>query len=142
MSASESDRPRRRFGDNASGNPTFVGAGTAFTGNLECGGDLIVAGKVQGDGIVRGALTLSVGGCWEGQMCAANAVIAGALEGSVKVEHKLEIRDTARIRGAVSAPTIAIAEGAVLDGDVTVIGAGPVVHFKEKRIQDGPGGPP
>ncbi|WP_210399092.1 bactofilin family protein [Steroidobacter denitrificans] len=132
-----SDTPHRRFADRGSGNPTFVGAGTTLIGNLECGADLIVAGRVQGEGVVRGALTLSAGGRWEGLVCAANAVIAGEVEGSVRVENKLEIRHTARIRGSVNAAIIAIAQGAVLDGDVAVTSAAPVVHFEEKRFQDG-----
>ena len=136
-----SDIPRRRFADRTSGNPTFVGAGTIFVGNLECGADLIVAGRVQGEGVVRGSLTLSAGGRWEGQVRAANAVIAGEVEGSVRVENTLEIRNTARIRGSVNAPTIAIAQGAVLDGDVAVTSAVPVVRFEEKRSPGGdPGG--
>jgi cytoskeletal protein CcmA (bactofilin family) len=127
------DNPRRRLADHVSGSPTFIGAGSALTGNLECGGDLVVAGAVTGDSSVRGSFTLSEGGRWEGRISAANAVIAGVVEGTLSVAEKLEIRATARLRGAVSARTIAVARGAVIEGEMAVTSGTPVVHYEEKR---------
>ena len=125
--------PRRRATDRQANSPTLVGAGSRFVGDLECGGDLVVGGHMRGDGAVRGALTLSEGGQWEGQIQASSAMIAGEIEGSIAVSEKLEIRKTARIRGAVRARTIAVAQGAVIDGDMSVTSGAPVVHFEEKR---------
>jgi cytoskeletal protein CcmA (bactofilin family) len=127
------DNPRRRLADHISGSPTFIGAGSALTGNLECGGDLVVAGSVNGDSTVRGSFTLSEGGRWEGRISAANAVVSGVIEGTLAVAEKLEIRETARLRGAVSARTIAVARGAVIEGDMAVTSGAPVVHYEEKR---------
>jgi cytoskeletal protein CcmA (bactofilin family) len=127
------DTPRRRLADHVSSSPTFIGAGSALTGNLECGGDLVVAGAVKGDGSVRGSFTLSEGGHWEGRIQAANAVIAGEVEGTLNVAEKLEIRASARLRGALSARSIAVARGAVIEGDMAVTSGAPVVHYEEKR---------
>ena len=129
------DTPRRRLADHVSSSPTFIGAGSALTGNLECGGDLVVAGSVNGDSTVRGSFTLSEGAQWEGRISAANAVISGELEGTLVVAEKLEIRATARLRGAVSARSIAVARGAVIEGDMAVTSGQPVVHYEEKRKQ-------
>ena len=131
------DNPRRRLADHVSGSPTFIGAGSALTGNLECGGDLVVAGSVNGDSTVRGSFTLSEGGRWEGRISAANAVVSGVIEGTLAVAEKLEIRETARLRGAVSARTIAVARGAVIEGDMAVTSGAPVVHYEEKRKTSG-----
>jgi cytoskeletal protein CcmA (bactofilin family) len=128
-----SEAPRRRATDRGSSSPTFIGAGSKFVGDLECGGDLVVGGLIRGDGAVRGSLTLSDGGGWAGEIQAINAVIAGDIEGSVTVSDKLEIRKTARIRGSVRARSIAVAQGAVIDGDMAVTSGAPVVHFEEKR---------
>ena len=128
-----SEAPRRRVTDRQASSPTFIGAGSKFVGDLECGGDLVVGGHIRGDGAVSGALTLSEGGGWEGEIQATNAVIAGDIEGAVSVTEKLEIRKTARIRGSVRARTIAVAQGAVIDGDMAVTSGAPVVHFEEKR---------
>jgi len=125
--------PRRRLADRVSSSPTFIGSGSRFTGDLECVSDLVVGGTVQGDGDVRGALTLSEGGRWVGEIRAGNAVIAGEVEGSVSVGEKLELRSTARIRGSLNARSIAVAKGAIIEGDMAVTGGKPVVHFEEKR---------
>jgi cytoskeletal protein CcmA (bactofilin family) len=125
--------PRRRHADRISASPTFIGAGSKLTGNLDCEGDLVVGGHVNGEGNVRGAFTLSEGGQWEGKIHAANAVIAGDVIGTIAVSEKLEIRKTARIRGVVSARTIAVAQGAVIDGEMSVTSGAPVISYEEKR---------
>jgi len=128
-----SDSPRRRHADRVSVSPTFIGGGSKFTGNLDCEGDLVVGGHVNGEGHVRGALTLSEEGHWEGTIHASNAVIAGQVTGTVAVSEKLEIRKSARIRGIVNARTIAVAQGAVIDGEMAVTSGAPVVSYEEKR---------
>jgi cytoskeletal protein CcmA (bactofilin family) len=128
-----SENPRRRLTDRVSSSPTFIGAGSRLVGNLDCEGDLVVGGSVKGDSVTGGSFTLSEGGRWEGTIQSTNAVVAGEIEGSVTARDKLEIRKTARIRGAVSARSLAIAEGAVIEGDMAVTSDAPVVHYDEKR---------
>jgi cytoskeletal protein CcmA (bactofilin family) len=127
------DTPRRRLADRVSSSPTFIGSGSRFTGDLECASDLVVGGSVRGDGDVQGSLTLSDGSRWEGELRAGNAVIAGEVLGSVTVAEKLELRATARIKGSLKARSIAVAKGAIIDGDMAVTTGKAVVHFEEKR---------
>lgn len=127
------DNPRRRLTDRVSSSPTFIGVGTTLTGNLQCNGDLVIGGVVIGESIVQGACTLSEGGRWEGRMQAKNAVIAGEWLGEIEVAEKLEVRKSARIRGSVTARSIAVARGAVIDGEMSVTSGAPVVHYEEKR---------
>jgi cytoskeletal protein CcmA (bactofilin family) len=112
--------------------PTLIGVGTVVVGNLECEGDLIVGGSVQGDSSVRGSFSLFDTARWVGRVEARFAVIAGELEGELRVTEKLEIRKSARIRGMVSARSVAVAQGAVIEGDLSVI-SGDVVRYDEKR---------
>ncbi len=127
------ETPRRRHTDHTAASPTLVGVGSHFVGNLHCDSDVLVGGAVQGDGVVRGALTISEGARWEGDVQANSAVIAGEVIGALVVAEKLEIRKTARLRGAVRARVIAIAKGAVLEGEMAVTSGAPVQHFEEKR---------
>lgn len=128
-----SDAPRRRHSDRVSASPTFIGLGSKLTGNLACEGDLVVAGEVDGEGVVKGALTLSEGSRWDGKIDAVNAVVAGEVVGTMAVSEKLEIRKTARIRGIVQARTIAVAQGAIIEGEMDVTSGAPVVSYEEKR---------
>jgi cytoskeletal protein CcmA (bactofilin family) len=126
--------PQRRLLDRVGGSPTLIGAGARFEGDIETAGPLAVNGTVVGDGIVHGALAIASGAHWQGRVRAASAVVAGAVTGELTIDGKLEIGKTAVIRGDVHAHTLAIANGALIDGGLTVTGDAPVVRFDEKRV--------
>lgn len=128
-----SEAPRRRLSDKMPSSPTLIGVGTVVVGNLECEGDLVVGGSVQGDSTVRGSFTLFESARWLGRVEAKFAVIAGELQGELHVIEKLEIRKSARIRGTVSARSVAVAQGAVIEGDLSVTSGADVVRYDEKR---------
>jgi cytoskeletal protein CcmA (bactofilin family) len=127
------NQPKRRFLEGSAATATFIGGQSLFEGNIRGVGQFIVSGEVHGDGDLEGALNLSLGARWHGHIRAHQAVIAGEIVGSLSVEDKLEIGHTAVIRGKVSARTIAIAKGAIVDGEIEVTSDAPVVRFEEKR---------
>jgi len=123
----------RRFLDRATTGPTMIGVGAVFVGNLSGAGPFVVAGEVHGDGELAGDLNLAVGGAWVGNIRARRAIIAGHVSGSLHVQEKIEIGHSAVIRGSVSARQVAIAKGAIIEGDIEVTSGGAVVQFEEKR---------
>jgi cytoskeletal protein CcmA (bactofilin family) len=127
------DTPNRRITDRAGSSPTLIGTGSTFTGNFDCGGDLVVSGYIVGNSRVAGSLTLADSGHWQGDIVASTAIVGGEIRGNITITEKLEIRKSARIRGTIRAKSIAIATGAVVDGDMSVTSNLPVVHFDEKR---------
>jgi cytoskeletal protein CcmA (bactofilin family) len=137
ISDAEAVRPaaptKRRFFDRAAAGPTVIGEGSVFVGNLAGTGPFVVSGEVHGDGNLGGDLHLAAGAGWRGHVRARRAVIAGHIIGSLHVADKLEIGHTAVIRGRVSARQIAIAKGAIVDGDIEVTSGDPVMQFDEKR---------
>jgi len=124
---------KRRFFEANSATPTCIGAESVFVGNIRGPGHFVVSGEVHGDGDLQGGLNLSITGSWYGFIRAQQAIIAGKITGGLSVRDKLEIGYTAVIRGKVSARTIAIAKGAIVDGEIEVISDVPVLHFEEKR---------
>lgn len=104
-----------------------------MTGRLTCEGDLVVAGAIQGETRVRGALTLLEGSRWEGDLEVTNAVIGGEVEGNVIASDRLEILRSARVQGSVHARTIAVAEGAIINGEIGMTADTQVIRFQEKR---------
>lgn len=129
-----SEAPKRRLLDAVSStSPTFIGEGTEFAGNVSATGPFVLCGHIKGEGRIEGPLNLAVSGHWEGEVQAVQAVIAGRVTGDIRVEEKLEIGQTAVIRGSVTARTLAIAKGAVVDGDITVTSGAPITRFEEKR---------
>jgi cytoskeletal protein CcmA (bactofilin family) len=125
-------RDDRRFLERTS-DPTLIGAGTVLVGDVRGHGQFVVAGEIHGDGALTGELNLSESGSWNGRIQAGAAVVAGRITGSLEVAGKLEIGRTAVIRGKVSARTLAIAKGAIIDGEIEVTSGKPVLHFEDRR---------
>ncbi|MBV8497561.1 MAG: polymer-forming cytoskeletal protein [Gammaproteobacteria bacterium] len=124
---------RRRLIDQIGDSPTFIAEGSRLTGDLESAGPLVVCGIVRGDGRVGGALHMAVTAQWEGEVHARAAIIAGRITGKLVVEEKVEIGATAVIRADIAARSIAIARGALIEGELTVTSGEAVVQFEEKR---------
>jgi cytoskeletal protein CcmA (bactofilin family) len=124
---------KRRFLETNSATPTFIGAESVFIGNIRGTGQFVVSGEVHGDGELAGGLNLSASGSWNGFIQAQQAIIAGKITGGLSVRDKLEIGYTAVIRGKVSARTVAIAKGAIVDGEIEVTSDAPVIEFEERR---------
>jgi cytoskeletal protein CcmA (bactofilin family) len=127
------NQPKRRFLESNGTTPTFIGANSVFIGNIRGIGQFVVSGEVHGDGELEGALNLSSSGSWHGNVQAHQAIVAGTILGGLSVKDKLEIGYTAVIRGKVSARTVAIAKGAIVDGEIEVTSDSPVLQFEEKR---------
>ena len=127
------NQPKRRFLESNGTTPTFIGANSVFIGNIRGVGQFVVSGEVHGDGELEGALNLSSSGSWHGNVEAHQAIVAGTILGGLCVKDKLEIGYTAVIRGRVSARTVAIAKGAIVDGEIEVTSDSPVLRFEEKR---------
>jgi cytoskeletal protein CcmA (bactofilin family) len=128
-----SESPKRRLLDRLGAAPTLVAASCHFTGDVETDGPLLLCGSIRGDGRVGGALNLTAGAHWEGEVHAGAAVLSGRFTGRLVVAGKLEIGSSAVIHADIVAHAVAIARGAVVDGAMTVTGGQPVVHFDEKR---------
>jgi cytoskeletal protein CcmA (bactofilin family) len=129
--------PKRRFLERASLHgrlsPTVIPAETFIVGNIRGKGQFVVCGEVHGDGELDGPLLLAVTASWFGNIQAHQAMVAGKIVGDLVVQEQLEIGLTAVIRGRVSARTIAIARGAIVDGEIEVTSGIPIVQFEEKR---------
>ena len=96
-----------------------VGSSVVIKGELLAREDVVIAGRVEGTISVEGHLVVvEPGEHVAADVVAKGVVIAGTVAGSVVAEERIELRSTARVEGELSAPRIAIAEGATLSGRV------------------------
>jgi len=124
---------KRRIQDTTNGPTTYVAASTTIVGTIAGKGAYVFCGTIEGDCEIEGPLTLAAGGHWKGILKATDIVVAGVVEGDVVAKQRVEILGTARIMGSLSGNSIAVAEGAIIEGEIRVTsGASPVV-FEEKR---------
>jgi cytoskeletal protein CcmA (bactofilin family) len=124
---------KRRLQDSGNGPTTYLAASTRIVGTITGQGAYVFCGTVEGDCDISGPLTLAEGGRWKGTMKAVDVVVAGTVEGDVVAKQRVEIAGTARVNGSLSGNSIAVAEGAIIEGAITVTSGEPPVKFQEKR---------
>lgn len=132
-SISMSTSKGRRTLDSLDGFSTSIGPDNNFKGSLSGSGHSIILGSVDGDCDLDGTLVIGEGGSWKGNITADNVVIAGEISGDVTAKKKIDIVSTAKIHGSLTSPFIAIAEGAVHDGEIHMA---EVKRYTDKREAD------
>lgn len=128
-----SDEPKRRLADRLGMSPTVISESSTIVGDIETHGPLMVSGHVRGNGRIGGTLSVGKTANWEGDIAARQAVLAGRVTGKIVVEDKLEVSASAVIVGEIVAKVLAIANGARIEGEVTVTSGKPILKFEEKR---------
>jgi cytoskeletal protein CcmA (bactofilin family) len=123
---------RRRIQD-TSGPTTYVAASTKIVGTITGKGAYVFCGTVEGDCDIEGPLTLAEGGHWKGILKATDVVVSGVVEGDVVAAQRVEILGSARVTGSLSGNSIAVAEGAIIAGEIKVTSGAPATTFLEKR---------
>jgi cytoskeletal protein CcmA (bactofilin family) len=82
---------------------------------------------------VHGPVTLAKDGRWIGTLRADNVIVAGRVEGDVLAREKVEVGQSARITGSISGASIAVAEGAIIEGELSVTSGADATIFTERR---------
>jgi cytoskeletal protein CcmA (bactofilin family) len=127
------EEPKRRLVDRLGMSPTVIAENTTVVGDIETRGPLMVSGNVEGNGKIGGTLSVGKSAHWVGNISARQAVLAGKVTGRIVIEDKLEISASAVISGEIVAKILAIANGARIEGEVTVTSGKPILKFEEKR---------
>lgn len=125
--------PKRRIRDSVGRFASVLGAEAQLRGELSGGGDYIILGRVEGDSNLDSTVLLERGGVWQGRLQARAVIIAGTLEGEAVALERVELAPSARVRGDIQAPSVAIAEGAVFEGQIRSGADTRVTHFRERR---------
>ena len=130
------DSRTRRLRDQSSHAATLINDGCKISGLITGSGDFLINGEIDGDCDLEGTVTLARNGLWKGTIKAANIIVAGHAKGDIVASGKVEITDTARITGTVSAEAIAVAEGAIVEGVMKTTGPAEPLEFVQKRQDD------
>jgi len=130
------DPQGRRLRDQPTGPATLISDGCKISGVITGDCDFLISGEIEGDCDLAGTVTLAKNGLWRGTLKAGNVIIAGHVDGDIIADDKVEITESARITGTVSAEAIAVAEGAIVEGVMKTTGKTEPVEFVEKRKDD------
>ena len=90
--------------------------GMRVEGTIEAKGDVRLDGCLEGKLIVSERVTVGASGVLKADVEAGEAIIMGTVEGSIRVERRLELRKGARVVGDVTTPILVIEEGVHFHG--------------------------
>jgi len=123
----------RRVRDNLAKRPTIIVDVTIFQGDFKSSAPVIVFGMIEGDCEIDNLLTIERPGAWVGNIKAEGVIVNGKVRGNITTDGKLEIGSSGHILGDVVAGTLAIASGAVIEGEMHMTDHDEPHHFEEKR---------
>jgi cytoskeletal protein CcmA (bactofilin family) len=127
------ENSKRRVRDKNANNPTIIAYASVFQGNLKSSAPVIVTGIVEGNSQIENILTIEESGTWIGNIHALSVIVNGKVKGDIVTDKKLEVGPTGQIRGNVTAGSLAIASGAVIEGDMHMTERDEPIRFEEKR---------
>jgi cytoskeletal protein CcmA (bactofilin family) len=103
------------------GNMANVGKSITIKGDLSGNEDVLVEGKVEGKvDLPQNQLTVGANGICEATVHAKTVIIVGRVAGNVSAVERVEIQATGVVDGDVKAPRLVVAEGAVLNGSISM----------------------
>jgi cytoskeletal protein CcmA (bactofilin family) len=102
-----------------------IGKSVIIKGELSGSEDLTIEGQVDGKIELRqNILTIGPNAKIKAQIFAKSVVIQGEVHGNVTAAEKVDIRDAGSVDGDLSAPRVAIADGAHFRGSIDMQGKG------------------
>jgi cytoskeletal protein CcmA (bactofilin family) len=104
----------------SSGHDTIIAQGVKVEGDFTSSGDVVIDGEVAGT--IQTASVLRVGATARihADVAAASAVVAGEIQGNVRVSDRLELAEGSVVRGDVECKVLSVAPGAVINGRLTM----------------------
>jgi len=93
-----------------------IGKGTKISGKLFFKAPARIEGEADGE-IAGDILEIAAGAVVTARITAARVTIAGTVSGEIVARERVELQPTARVRCAISTPSLVLSEGAKFDGD-------------------------
>ncbi len=99
---------------------SIIGPGLRVVGDCDTTDTVRIEGHIEGSVRAHKAVVIGKGGRVNGDIHTQDAVIAGAVKGSLVVESRLELQATCHIDGEISAARLQLDEGGVVNGTINV----------------------
>ncbi len=116
----------KKDGEFGEGGETIIARGVKLEGDFKSEGNVVVEGEVNGALTTSNDLRVSEGAKINANVKAQSAVVAGEINGNVKVKDKLELLATAIVAGDINTKNLSITPGAIVNGKVSMGDVAPV----------------
>jgi cytoskeletal protein CcmA (bactofilin family) len=95
---------------------TIVGTSVKLKGNLKSEGNITIDGSINGEVKTKGTVTIGPNANIIANVKAANVTVSGTVQGNIQATERLNITETGRVYGDVTANILSISAGAVFTG--------------------------
>lgn len=95
---------------------TFIGSGSAVSGNLKIAGFVTVHGDLDGDLEATGKVIVSEEARVRGNITAKSAIIGGVVEGNVTAPDSIQLFETAAVIGDLATKKLKLEDGVLFHG--------------------------
>jgi cytoskeletal protein CcmA (bactofilin family) len=128
--------------DTSKDRTSILGPSIQFKGELSADEDLIIRGRIEGAIKHKQRLTIGREGKVHASVEAQMIIIEGTVEGDVRADKSVVVREQAQLTGNISAPSVTIQEGAKFTGHVdmsggTAVRAGETAELASARRSSG-----
>ena len=96
--------------------PTVIGAGTVIEGTVKVKGGIQVDGKIIGNMIAEGHVSVGPEGSIKGELIGGDIAVGGRVEGKIKASGHLLVVSTGVVKGETVYRSLVVARGGVVDG--------------------------
>jgi cytoskeletal protein CcmA (bactofilin family) len=104
--------------DNSAERVSVLGPTLHFKGELHADEELLIKGRIEGSITHSQRVTVCAEGTVSANVRAQVIVVEGTLTGDLQAEKSVMVRETARLRGNITAPSVSIVEGAHFNGGI------------------------
>ncbi len=104
--------------DNSAERVSVLGPTLHFKGELHADEELLIKGRIEGSITHSQRITVCTEGTVTANVRAQVIVVEGTLTGDLQAEKSVLVKETARLRGNITAPSVSIVEGAHFTGGI------------------------
>lgn len=97
-----------------------ISKGTRISGTVDFRGMVIIEGEAEGE-ITGDNIEIAPSGVVMARITANRLRIGAQVDGEVVARERIEVLSTARLRCAITTPTLVLAEGAKFEGDCKML---------------------
>jgi cytoskeletal protein CcmA (bactofilin family) len=106
--------------DTANERTSVLGPTLRFKGELHADEELMVRGQIEGSITHSQRITVCAEGVVKASIRAQVIAVEGTVEGDLTAEKSVQVKETARLKGNIHAPSVSIVEGAQFNGNVVM----------------------
>lgn len=111
--------PAKSHSPPRSGGSAVIGASISVKGDVSGDEDLVILGRVEGTvNLAQNNVTIGPSGRVKADVRGKMVIVEGEIEGDLKAGEQIILRNTAKVEGSISAPRVALEDGAVFRGGI------------------------